>query len=89
MEPTRIGIRQLRQGLSAAIRRVRNGETLEVTDHGHPVAWIVPVEPTREGLDRLAATGLVEAPTRRSRPEPLDVVSTMTAEQAIDVLRGE
>ena len=37
-----IGVRQLREGLSRALRRVRAGETLEITDHGRPVARIVP-----------------------------------------------
>ena len=48
-----IGIRELRDGLSKHLALVRDGRTLTVTDHGHPIARIVPVDvPTR--LERLA-----------------------------------
>ena len=36
-ERARVGIRELRQNLSIYIDRVKEGETLEVTEHGHPV----------------------------------------------------
>jgi prevent-host-death family protein len=44
---TRIGIRALRDNLTATIRRVRAGETFEVTHHGEPVAVLatVPTQP--------------------------------------------
>ncbi len=32
-------------GASAVLKRVAAGETIEVTDHGHPVARIVPIRP--------------------------------------------
>ncbi len=40
---TQVGIRQLREQTSAVVRRVRSGEMVEITDHGHPVARIVPL----------------------------------------------
>lgn len=40
-----MGIRELRQQASAVLRRVVGGETIEVTDHGHPIARIVPLRP--------------------------------------------
>ena len=39
----RIGVRQLQQNAAAAMRRVRRGEHIEVTDRGRPVAVLVPV----------------------------------------------
>ena len=36
--PARVGVRELRQNLSVYLDRVKAGETLEVTEHGHPVA---------------------------------------------------
>ena len=42
---TRVGIRELRQQASAVLRRVVGGETIDVTDHGHPIARIVPLRP--------------------------------------------
>ncbi len=83
-----IGIRELREGLSRALRRVRAGETIEVTDRGRPIARIVPLAPSIEGLERLIAGGQVYPPRLTDpRPAPLDLPSLMTSEEAIDVLR--
>ena len=89
MQSTRIGIRELREGLSRALRRVMNGETLEVTDRGRPVARIVPIASVAK-LQRLIATGKLYPPQARGiRPAPVDLPSRMTSEEAIDALRGE
>jgi prevent-host-death family protein len=56
--PARVGVRELRQNLSVYLRRVEAGETLEVTEHGRPVARLGPLQPGRLGvLDRLIAEG--------------------------------
>jgi prevent-host-death family protein len=52
---TRVGIRELRQQASAVLRRVVAGEVVEVTDHGHPIARIVPLRPSV--LDQLILEG--------------------------------
>lgn len=39
----RVGVRELRQNLSVYLRRVKEGETLEVTEHGHAVARLGPL----------------------------------------------
>jgi prevent-host-death family protein len=52
---SKIGIRDLRNNLTATIRRVREGESFEVTHHGVPIAVIAPVPPDRIG--RLVAAG--------------------------------
>ena len=39
----KIGVRQIQQNASAAIRRVQRGERLEVTDRGRPVALLSPI----------------------------------------------
>lgn len=41
----RIGVRQLQQNASRALRRVRLGERIEITDRGRPVAILAPVDP--------------------------------------------
>jgi prevent-host-death family protein len=52
----RIGVRQLQQNAATAVRRVRKGERIEVTDRGRPVAVLVPV--THDSvLDALEAAG--------------------------------
>jgi prevent-host-death family protein len=53
----RVGVRDLRQNLSVYLRRVAAGETLEVTEHGHPVARLTPLPRGASALDRLEAEG--------------------------------
>jgi len=43
----RMGVRELKDGLSRALRQVQEGETVEVTDHGRPIARIVKAWPSR------------------------------------------
>jgi prevent-host-death family protein len=50
-----VGIRELRQQASAVLRRVVAGEVIDVTDHGHPIARIVPLRPSV--LDQLVLEG--------------------------------
>jgi prevent-host-death family protein len=40
-----VGVRELRQNLSRYLERVKNGETLTVTERGHEVARLVPSRP--------------------------------------------
>jgi prevent-host-death family protein len=53
----RVGIRELRQNLSVHLRRVRAGVTLEVTEHGRPVAVLAPLPQPTTALARLIASG--------------------------------
>ena len=69
-----IGVRELRDGLSRHLASVREGHTITVTDHGKPVARIVPVGvPT--SLERLVAEGRVTPGRRSSTPRPTPVKS--------------
>lgn len=69
--PARVGVRELRQNLSVYLDRVKAGETLEVTEHGHPVARLGPTprEPMSI-LDRMIAEGRVTPATRSHRDLP-------------------
>lgn len=40
-----VGVRELRQNLSRYLARVKEGETLTVTERGHEVARLVPSRP--------------------------------------------
>lgn len=80
-----VGVRELRNGLSRFLAVVRSGSTVTITDHGRPVARIVPVT-TPTPLERLVAEGVVQPATqrRRSLPEPVRAsgqVSGLIAEQ--------
>jgi prevent-host-death family protein len=55
MSNSAVGIRELRQQASAVLRRVVNGEIIDVTDRGRPIARIVPFRPGV--LDQLVAEG--------------------------------
>jgi prevent-host-death family protein len=58
--PARVGVRELRQNLSVYLDRVKDGEILEVTEHGHAVALLTPLPRTTVStLDRLIAEGKV------------------------------
>jgi prevent-host-death family protein len=85
---TKMGIRQLRDSLPAIIRRVRDGETIEVTHHGSPVAILAPLPGDR--IERLVAGGDVTLgkPLERAlRRYP--VTGDVSASQAIEDDRAE
>jgi len=69
---TEVPQRQLRNDTASLLRRVKGGERLRVTVHGHPVADLVPTEaaPTFVARERLLAElgGLLDA------DDPLDRV---------------
>lgn len=63
----RVGVRELKASLSRYLARVREGETIEVTDRGRPVARIVPVG-IPDHLTKLMADGRVTWSGRPFRP---------------------
>jgi len=85
---SRIGIRELRDTLTATIRRVRQGETLEVTHDGVPVAILAPVPSDR--LQQLITGGEATAPTPLAEPlRRYPVHGALTAGEAIEEDRAE
>lgn len=57
-----VGVRELRQNLSVYLDRVKEGERLEVTEHGRPVALLIPLPDANENsLARMIADGRVIA----------------------------
>lgn len=57
-----VGVRQLRQNLSLYLRRVKAGQTLEVTDRGQVVAILAPHSEAATPLQRLTASGRATKP---------------------------
>ena len=51
----RVGIRELRQNASSVLKRVTAGEVIDVTEHGHPIARIVPLRAA--ALDQMVLDG--------------------------------
>lgn len=69
-----VGVRELRQNLSVYLARVKAGETLDVTEHGQPVAQLGPRTPRPSSLvDEMIADGRIVPATvdHRSIPLPL------------------
>lgn len=74
-----IGVRELRDGLSRHLAEVRAGHVIVVTDHGKPIARIVPIDqPT--ALERLIEEGRVTPARqrRRSTPQPIKTAGTVS-----------
>ncbi|MEQ8440119.1 MAG: type II toxin-antitoxin system prevent-host-death family antitoxin [Ilumatobacter fluminis] len=65
-----VGIRELKNGLSKYIERVRAGEEVIVTDRGHPVARLSSVDASQDRLADLVSAGLVRPPASRERHVP-------------------
>ena len=65
----RIGIRELKSTLSECVREVRAGRTIVVTDHGQPVARIIPEGVSvRDRVEVLRQAGTVAWSGRRLGP---------------------
>ena len=67
-----VGVRELRQRASELLRLVEQGETIEITDRGRPVALLTPL-PTGTPLDQMRAAGDVDAASAdpADLPDPL------------------
>lgn len=83
----RVGIRELRQNLSVYVRRVKdNAETLEVTEHGRPVAVLAPLPATSDRIETLFATNRL----RRARStRPLRVPPGRASRAGTEALEAE
>lgn len=71
---TTVGVRELRQRASELLRLVEQGETVEITDRGRPVALLTPL-PGGSPLEQMRAAGEIEAATGSfdDLPEPIDL----------------
>jgi prevent-host-death family protein len=85
----RIGVRELRQHASRYLERVAQGETLEVTDRGRPLARLVPIFPDR-WADMLASgrvssaqdsTDVADEAPGTYEVEPSDVLAAMRGDE--------
>jgi prevent-host-death family protein len=88
---SRVGVRELRQNLSVYLDRVKEGERLEVTEHGRPVALLVPLPPKNDVLARLRAEGKLSTPKGDFREwldnwQPLDLPPREDGKSLFDIL---
>lgn len=83
-----VGIRELRAHLSRYVERVKDGEEIVVTEHGRPVARIVPMNGERK-RDRLLREGVL-IPARRPKgelPEPIKVAGDVRLSEIVLEMR--
>ncbi|MBA2504572.1 MAG: type II toxin-antitoxin system prevent-host-death family antitoxin [Thermoleophilaceae bacterium] len=89
---TTVGIRELRQNLSAYLREVAEGKSIQVTDHGRPVAVLGPVPAEQSEWDRLIAEGTMRPPQGdllALGPPPEDIEWTGSLTEALDEIRED
>ena len=65
-----VSITELRANLKANLERVRRGEEITITDHGTPVAKLVPAD-HEDRLARLEAAGIISRATS-TEPRSID-----------------
>ncbi|MGH3487066.1 MAG: type II toxin-antitoxin system Phd/YefM family antitoxin [Actinopolymorphaceae bacterium] len=84
----RIGVRELRQHASRYLDKVKAGETVQVTERGQLVAFLVPPPAEITARERLIAEGKLIPATRSFRlptPRPLRPGERSTAEVLVDL----
>jgi len=85
---SQIGIRELRDTLTATIRRVRAGETIEITHDGTPVALLSPIPSER--VAQLLIAGDVSPATPLDPPlRRYPVTGPLSASAALEEDRAE
>lgn len=88
---TSVGVRALRQRASELLRLVEQGETVEITDRGRPVALLTPM-PEGSPLERLRTAGEIESATEDPNDLPALLVlgpETESASSALQRLRRD
>lgn len=85
-----VGVRELKEHLSAYLDRAAAGEQIRVTDRGRPRVLIVPL-PGGDGLERGIAEGWITAPMVSGPvpPAPARVRAAVTTGDMLDDDRGE
>ena len=81
-----VGVRDLKNNLSRHLASVKDGAEITVTEHGRPVARIIPIGASTDRLAQLIEAGLVRAPRSSTRELPTPIkasgsVSDLVADQ--------
>ena len=86
----KLGLREANQHFSKAIKAVRTGEDVILTDRGQPIAVIKPIQEEHRQdavLKRMAAEGLITLPSRKGllpRFEPIRIKGKPLSQTIID-----
>jgi len=88
----RVSVRELRQNLSVYLRRVKQGEALEVTERGRPVALLRPLgRRLSPSLERMIEEGRLHPSTvgRDDLEAPLKLNLKISASQVLQEQRED
>ncbi len=80
---TVVGVRDLKNRLSAHLDRVKGGEEIMVTEHGRPIARLSPVGADVDRMTALVDAGIVRPPKAAARRLPAKRVG-LTGSQSFD-----
>ena len=85
-----VGVRELRQEASAILRRVKAGELIEITEHGTPVARLVPIQVSQ--YEAMVEAGIIipaVKPNNRISPIRIKLTSGPSASEVLAAMRAE
>jgi prevent-host-death family protein len=69
MNEIRVGVRDLKSRLSEYLRLIKGGQTVIITEHGHPIGRLSPVEQSLdERIRALQEAGLVTWNGQKLKP---------------------
>jgi prevent-host-death family protein len=86
----RVGIRELKQNPSKVIQEVKDGEVVTVTEHGVPVAKLIPI--AKDRYQELIDDGTLEPPTIRfdiRQIKPVKLPDGITSEMLLAAERED
>ncbi|MCE7989598.1 MAG: type II toxin-antitoxin system prevent-host-death family antitoxin [Caldilinea sp. CFX5] len=65
-----VGVKELKDNLSAYLRQVKTGVTVTITEHGQPIGRLTPVQKsTEERLQELVNSGLIVWNGKKYQPD--------------------
>jgi prevent-host-death family protein len=66
-----VGVKELKDNLSAYLRQVKEGATFTITEHGQPIGRLAPLQKSVEArLQELADAGLLIWSGKKYQPDP-------------------
>jgi prevent-host-death family protein len=83
MSVATVGVRELKNQLSAFLDRVKAGEEITVTEHGRPIARLTSMSADVDRMAALVDAGIVR-PARRERRLPTKRVSYRGESSIVD-----
>lgn len=78
-ESMQVGVRDLKNSLSAHLEKVKVGQHIVVTERGRPIARLSPVDADVDRMAALVAAGIVQPPQSGVRRLPTERISLSDA----------